>query len=474
MKSLQLVLCFLLAFGFSHALEYKIENVNIIAFPNETLEYKVIITNNESTTKQVYINKLFVENLFEGRNVNVSPSINQAINPGESKTVSISIPVTEDLAKGVYRTIYKTYLVVSADGITENVPINAVILSRDEWAGAVQNITVILPNSINPTEGFNVTITSLCNLKSLFSVFKFIVSSDSGIIYSSESSHELVHGINVIEKEVKIPDSTAPGVYFFIVSTELPGSLLNQGVSNFVVNEISLVNESMVVIEDLFGKTVTKSIVNEGNNVINISVNYTAKLLEPLLVTSSGISIDGELVTKPVFDGYFASSVIQVLPGESVVLSISFGYGPLIIAPFIVLLVVIGWFFITKRVSIGKEIIECVKEDGELMIKVGISVRNVSTKSISDVRVVEDLPVFAKKAGGFGTIKGDVDKDKGVINFSVGRLDSKEEVLISYKFKTDVELVGRISLPPASAKFSVDGKVVVLKSNTPIVQLIKG
>ncbi|HLE06574.1 MAG TPA: hypothetical protein VI790_04425, partial [Candidatus Nanoarchaeia archaeon] len=104
MKSLQLVLCFLLAFGFSYALEYKIENVNIIAFPNETLEYRVIITNNESVSKQVYINKLFVENLFEGRNVNVSPSINQAINPGESKTVSISIPVTEDLAKGVYRT----------------------------------------------------------------------------------------------------------------------------------------------------------------------------------------------------------------------------------------------------------------------------------------------------------------------------------------------------------------------------------
>ncbi|HLE06940.1 MAG TPA: hypothetical protein VI790_06300, partial [Candidatus Nanoarchaeia archaeon] len=368
----------------------------------------------------------------------------------------------------------KTYLVVSADGVTENVPINAVILSRDEWSGAVQNITVILPGSIDPLSSFNVTVTSLCNLKSLFSVFKFIVSSDSGVIYSSESSYELVHGINVIEKEIKIPDYTDPGEYFFIVSTELPGSLLNQGVSTLVVNEFSLVNESVVVSEDLFGKTLVKSIVNKGNSVINVSVNYTAKLLEPLLVTGSGISVGNKLVAKPVFDGYFASNVITLMPGESAILSISFGYGPLLLAPFVVLLVIVGWFFITKRVSISKEIIECVKEDGELMIKVGISVRNVSTKSISDVSVIEDLPVFAKKAGGFGTIKGDIDKDKGVINFSVGRLDSKEEVLISYKFKTDIELVGRISLPPASAKFSVDGKVVVLKSNTPIVQLIKG
>jgi hypothetical protein len=160
--------------------------------------------------------------------------------------------------------------------------------------------------------------------------------------------------------------------------------------------------------------------------------------------------------------------------GESAELIIEFSYFVLLIIPFIIILIIIGWFFMTKRVTVHKEIIECRKEDKELTIKVGISVKNVSLNSIHDVNIIEDLPVYAKKAGAFGSIKGEIDRKKGTITFLPGRLDPKEEVLISYKFKTDVELIGRVSLPPATIKFKSNNKTMIVKSNTPGIELIKG
>lgn len=256
-----------------------------------------------------------------------------------------------------------------------------------------------------------------------------------------------------------------------VLSSNHVQNLIVASQSSSVAN-FSLINESSVKSEDLFGKIVSKVIVNNGNESVSVNINYSMSVLEPLLLSKAVVIINnGE--SSPVVSDYFISQVVSLSPGESVELLVEFDYGSLLLAPFFVILTLIAMFFFTKRLVIKKEIIECRKEAGELMIKVGISVRNISLRSVSDVRIIEDLPVYASKAGGFGSIHGEISKEKGTITFSPGRLDPKEEVLITYKFMTDVDLDGRVNLPPATVKYVVKNKVNSSKSNTPTIQLIK-
>lgn len=478
-RSLSLLVPLLLLLGASSALSYDVRNINIIAFPNETLEYQLTIINNETVNRHVYINKIFIDNTFTGRTINIEPAVTLDLIPGASEIVNISIPVSEELARGIYRTLYRTSLFISYANKTDSILLDAVIMSKAVEPIEVQNITLIGPDSVNPLTSFNYTVTLLSNRASINPVINVLVSNESSIIYESSAVKNLSLGINVFDKVIKLPDKTIPGSYHVVVSAELADEVVAQGTTDLLVEPYVMLNRSSVIQEDLFGKSVFKSVVNLGTQPVNVSLNHTALLFEPLLVTKSLITIihDDSVINSQRVSliDYVIAETVLLEPGQAAVLEAHFSYGLLLLIPFIIIVSFIGWLVLTRRVRVQKEIISCKREGDEIVVKVGIGVRNVSMKSVHEVKIVEDLPLFAKKAGGFGSIKGDIDRKRGVINFWVGRLDPKEEVLISYKFKTDVELLGRVSLPPVTVKYRTkDRKLRVVKSSTPAIHLIKG
>jgi hypothetical protein len=460
--------------GVTSAVSYEVTGVKTRVYPEESLIYRINIINNDSVSKEVYINKYMVENTF-GMASSVRPSINLVLSPNSSTIINVTIPVSNSVTKGTYST---PLLFSYGNTTTDRVYLESVILSKVLEPIELQNITVINPESIIPVHEFNTTVTLLCNIESVYPLVKITVSDDNGIIYESSSVQELKEGINVFRRSVKLPDRTMPGTYTLLVEASVSGRVITQGVGDLVINPYTYINYSAGVYEDLFGKRVNRTADNLGTEIINTSVNYTTSLLEPLLINRILLLIkkDGNIIssTTPVISDYLINELVTLESGESAELIIEFGYGLLIAIPFVIILVIIGWFFVTKRVIVKKEIIECHKDGNELTVKVGVSVKNVSLSSINNVKIIEDLPVYAKKAGAFGSIKGDIDRKKGIITFLPGRLDPKEEVLLSYKFKTDIELVGRVSLPPATVKFRVDDKVMIVKSNTTGIELIKG
>jgi hypothetical protein len=469
----------LLLFSSCLAMIYDVENVNIIAFPGENLEYKINITNNHTTSKQVYINKIFIDNTFRNQMISIEPSINLIIGSGESEVVDIKIPVSEELARGIYRTLYRTSLFVSYDDdVTDSVDLDAVILSDVIEPLEIDEIEVFLPSSVTPVYDFNITIRAISNVASISPVFRVLVSSDFNIIYESSSIHELVDGVNVFKRIVSLPDDTSPGVFDLLVEAELSGKVISQKISELNVNAYDSVNYSLSISEGLLGKSVHKIVSNNGTVAVTTSVNYTASIIEPLLINRALLLIKEDGVTVSSKEVMLTNNEIIELvtlePGQSAELVVEFSYGVLFLIPFVVILSVIGWYFFTKRVVIVKEIIECKKEDDDVIIKVGIGVKNVALKSVHNVKIIDDLPIYVRKIGSFGSIRGEINKDKGVVTFNVGRLDPKEEVLISYKFKTDMELVGRVSLPPAIVKYTFKRKVSASRSNTPFIRLIKG
>ncbi len=484
MRIKALFLLSLLMISSASALQYKVDNLNIIAYPNESLKYLLTITNNESSSQQVYINKLFIDNAFSSTQVSIKPEISQLIMAGESKSFNITIPVTEEMALGYYKTIYSTTLLVSYGNLingvtnTDRVKLDAVVLSNNVKNNGVQNISIITPVSVKPVSDFNITITVLTNVESLKPVIELIISKDGRIVYESNSISELTYGINIIDKTIKLPDKTMAGNYSLLVNL-IVGNNTFQGLSDLIIAPYKRVIYKSVKDENLFGKKLVKQVVNDGTEAINVSLNYSSNLLESTMISRSLILIkEGDVTVnsiKPLMnDDYLFNNLVSLEPNQSAELIIEVNYWLLLLTPFLVIIGFISWFFITKRVVLTKEIIQIKKDGDELIIKVGISAKNVSIRSIHNTRIIEDLPLYANKAGGFGSIKGEVNKEKGIITFNIGRLDPKEEVLITYKFKTDIELMGRVNLPPATIKFRTkNGELRESKSNTPAIELVK-
>ncbi len=456
-----LILLFLFTAGFG--LTYKLIPIKDEVFPGGTLEYKLELANNETKEISVYLNKFIIENTFK-KAVSIEPSINIKISPKETKEINITIPVAKDVNVGTYQ----TPLIISYDGITKKIFIESTILSKYSLPINIKDLDVILPEKIIPLYPFNATITLFSNIDQLGATLHIVVSNDE-VIYDSSKLVILKKGINLIEKEVKLP-YFAQGKYNFLVEVIVGKEVLNQKSKYIYIDKYKHYTTYTNITTTFLGKEIKKVINNTGTDKVNVLVNYTLNTLDNLLTQTREI----EIYKNGVLERITKEDNITLMPGEYAILIIKINYTILIVIPFLILLTIIAWFYLTKKVVINKEIIECVEEDGELTIKVAISAKNVSLHSIYDVKIIEDLPLYARKAGAFGSIKGKIDKEKGTITFDIGRLDPKEEILLSYKFKTDVELEGRISLPPATIKFKEKGKTKIVKSNTPIVHLIRG
>ncbi len=475
-----LLLGLLLSLNFaSGAMIYKVDNINIIAYPNDTLIYNLTITNNDSSDKEVYINKIFIENTFKNSQITIKPSINEIIKAKESKTFTIRIPVTKEMALGFYKTIYNTTLLVSytdtgsAVTKTDRINLDAVILNKK--AGSIGiSITAESPATIIPSGPFNITITALSNIEPLRPLFTIIVLKDESTIYNESFSRNLSYGINILKEQISLPKSTSPGMYDITVkatindeSTEWRGS--------FNVLSYTVIKEQENSTENMLGKSISKTVINKGNEIASININYTSSLLESLLPTSATIRIisNGAVIQTltPENRQGLISRNIALRPGETAQLTIHIDYTPLIILPLAVFGAILLWFFLTRKVTIDKEIIQLKKEGNEVTVKVGIRALNTSRKTLHNVKIVDILPLFAKKVGAFGSIRGEINPKERNINFAIGTLNPKEEVLITYKFKTDIELIGRVQLPPAAIKFRVNDEAGIVRSNTPLIQL---
>jgi len=227
MHKIVFLLASLLIISSASAMSYDVINVNSRVYPGENLAYRINITNDGSSQEKLYINKFLVENTF-GMAMSVLPSINLVLNAGESTMINISIPVASDTVKGTYR----TPLLISYGNTSARVYLESVILSRVVEPVELQNITVINPEAIIPVDEFNITITLLCNVESVFPIVNVIVYNDNGIIFESSSVQSLKSGINVFRRSIKLPDRTLAGTYTVLVNSELSGRVVAQGAAD--------------------------------------------------------------------------------------------------------------------------------------------------------------------------------------------------------------------------------------------------
>jgi hypothetical protein len=143
-------------------------------------------------------------------------------------------------------------------------------------------------------------------------------------------------------------------------------------------------------------------------------------------------------------------------PGESKQFTYSVSYLPLFVA-FIVLviaLIMLAVYYISKY-KVTKEIVVSKTKDDDSFVKIKLSVKNKTNQLQNNVTLEDYVPVPFGLSREFGTIKPDAikkSKSKLTLTWKFEELLPKEERIVSYKMKSTMEIVGKITIPPACIK----------------------
>lgn len=218
------------------------------------------------------------------------------------------------------------------------------------------------------------------------------------------------------------------------------------------------VKEGIETTEDTSGlliRTASVSKVNVGNvvDVVTVSMKrgaisrlFTTFNNEPTTVSREGLSVN-----------YFWVETLQ--PAEVFIVRARTNYFlPLLIVAFIMLLVWGFKHYTENKLEIKKTVSKVRTKKDEFALKVKLSVK--ARKSVENVSLMDRIPAVVKIYEKFETVKPDkIDTHNRRISWNIGDLKQGEERIFSYVVYSKIGVVGKFSLPGATAIFERDGDI---------------
>ena len=460
-KKLMVILVFAIAFfgilSTAHAdlgnIKYSVNVINDKARPGEKLEYNVTLRNDGTSPIKLSLNVLFT-GITE-----VKPSV-FTLDPGAEQLVHVALTVKSDQKPG--RILIKL-LVFDDAGNSLDPPIylQGEILESPKLFESVKiNKVEVEPKVLDPRNPFSIKFEVYNPIKTV--VVPLEVTSDiEGFSYRIENQ-TVSEGTNTITiSNLTLPPDAAPGNHTFTVRLLFFGGVVSEGstVAGVVSYSNCVIDERTDV--SLIGKTYTASVKNTGTEEANCVVSSQVTGIEKALVTSitEGYAYeDGQFVWK-----------LNISPGSEVIVKYNISYVPILAIPFIVIAAVAAIWYLTRKVTIKKELVDYKRYPGFMDLKIQLKVRNLTNNELRNVKVSDMLPAFVKEVRDYGTIPGEV-KKKGKSKMVVWEIESikpREERVLSYKIRTSLEVLGNITFAPAKVEFKdINGNKVEEFSNT--------
>ena len=436
-------LIFIFIIGASFSLSYNLKNIKDTGYPGDTLQYQLLIINDESTTKSISI---FIPS---AQGPTISPN-NFNLAPGEKQTVNISYNIPLSTNPGSY------FLAIRVNGEDTNLHLQINVL-RPVYS--YKNITVssVRMNPIDPRYGGTMQVIIKNPLESVNG--KIILSTPFG---NQTKNLYIVKGRSTVNFEIKIPPKTKPGKYDYSIS------ILVKGIKN-------VYNGKM----DILGYTICDIKKYEDSNIFYDRVKYevaNAGTKKGVCTVSTVLSSTSRLLLGYASPGFkkFDSKIIwgkELNPGEKTQVSYEVDYYGIYIAIAIGVAAAILYWIFSKIIVVKKSLIDYKKGRGFMDLKMQIRLKNTRGREIKDVEVLEHIPPLVREVKEFGTMKGEIVKKKGrrYIKWKIESLKPKEELFLSYKIRTSLEVIGEIVFDPTIVKWKENGKEREAKSNVLIV-----
>jgi hypothetical protein len=245
----------------------------------------------------------------------------------------------------------------------------------------------------------------------------------------------------------------------YVVTTEVSTS----GASAEVKSNVNYLQErSIVESEKKSGFLIVKTTITKTNNG-NLAVSETTEIKKNVLTRLfTTFSVTPLSIERKDFSVYYKWGN-ELNPGESMTLEIKTNYT----LPFVlILLVILGVYFVyaySRTTVVLKKRCSFVKtKGGEFALKIMLNLK--ARKAVDNIEIFDRIPMATKLYQKAGMPHG-FDEKNGKLSWKIDRLNAGEDRIFSYIIYSNLRIVGRLELSPATAHFVKDGKPTYIHSN---------
>jgi len=313
--------------------------------------------------------------------------------------------------------------------------------------------------SINQDSGvvsFYVENKEDVNLKGLKAEFSSVLF-DVSEVFDLGPKERKTFSVNVDADKLK---KTKAGVYIIksVFETEkgdrkLEGNLFIGEKKGILTNDDS---------SGLLIRTQTVTKVNAGNVLETVEVKVIRNIFSRLFTS---FNIEPTFTDREGFVVEYTWIKDKLGPTESFVIKAKTNY----VLPFFVIVFAIVVIFGFKRysqtkVEVTKTVSPIKTKTGEFALRIRLSMS--AKKSVENMTLIDRVPPIVKIYKKFGMVAPDkIDSEKRRISWHVGNLRAGEERIFTYIVYSKVGVVGKFSLPFATAVFEDGGKIHEVASN---------
>lgn len=234
-----------------------------------------------------------------------------------------------------------------------------------------------------------------------------------------------------------------PGKYYInIYSYDENKNTISKLSFEVFLNEINNVEKRVDKQFSIFQYRVSVEIENVGNVIQKIRLEEEFPIILKSFVVFEGMN--------PKIENNKAIWEVDLKPKEKIVFSYSIIYLPILLLAsiLVVAFLVFLFFYLLKPRSLKKY------EKFEDVYKIKIFIKNSSRKRMKNIEISDFVPSLFSIVE-FETLKPQVKKSKDGYDlvWKIRELKPKEELIISYKIKPLIEIIGEIKLPKPKIKY---------------------
>ena len=253
---------------------------------------------------------------------------------------------------------------------------------------------------------------------------------------------------------------TKAGVYVITSLFSTPeGEVSIQG--NLYLGE----KKSLSTVEDSSGiliQTTTITKTNVGNVVEGTSIAIKKNFLSRLFTT---FNVEPNQIDRDGFGIEYVWIKEKINPSESFTVQAKTNY----ILPFFIIVFLLLFFVGLKRfnetkIEVEKSVVPVKTKSGEFALRITLGL--TAKKMVENVTLIDKVPAIVKIYNKFGTVKPDkIDASSRRLHWHIGDLEAGESRSFSYVVYSKVGIVGKFSLPSATAVYEKDGQIHEVESN---------
>jgi len=416
-------------------------------------EETIILDLNKPAILELKVTNLGTSGIFKFENSPgffVLNSVETEIKQGETKNVLLKIYTREDFS---YIKPYYTlqYYITSPDGSIEKEEVDVKVID-------LRNVFEVSSDKINPdSEKINIYIKNKENYN-----FKKIKAEFSSKFFKFDESFSLEpKEKKTFTKSISKSDfnQLTAGVYTIITKIETE----NKNVET--EGTIEFTEKTLVTSEKKdYGFFIVTNIIsksNEGNVIVDSNTTIGKNIVSRLFTS---FSPEPDAIEREGFNIEYTWNK-DINPGEKLDIIVKTNWlFPFLVVFFIVIAVVFAKNYSRTNLVLKKKVSFVNAKGGEFALKVSIMVN--AKKHTERISIVDRLPPLVKLHERFaGEQPARIDEKNRRIEWEIGNLDRGEVRVISYIIYSKVGVLGKFSLPTATAVYESEGKVEEAVSN---------